>query len=169
LQRALDLRFEGDPSFEIHKQFVTEGVVPFPEVPHASGKTCVALGALRIGSEVLVKAVQEGDVPWAFWVGRKERGLFQACLQAHASYDRWERVGLPVRGAFDLLYTTHGHVVGQPVASNTAQFQSKTVRWDEAPQGHAVWVRPDGHNTLRVVLSEGDPGEYAFNEQVITL
>ncbi len=87
------------------------------EVHAPTAKTGVALGLLRLApgeNTLLIDSIRErhgGEAPFAWFVGRLRRGLFDALIKPGMDYGVWYRLGPLQQNTFNLFVTTspRGH------------------------------------------------------------
>lgn len=157
-QQAADLfaeAFDGDgvPEIVVHRAPVGNGTQP------AMAKTGVALGLLRLcpGSAVVTKhAVQgtpEGEAPFAFYVGRIRRGMFQPVLQQAQPYGVWSDIGAPRDGVLKLAYTRSVLAFAGDMEEGDEALLQRRIEFDAGVEGKRVFARAVGPHEIELCVA----------------
>lgn len=133
---------EGHPPFVVHP--------PLPmdiKQPHAlTAKTGVALGLLRLapGEGTLTKnhlsIANDGQAPFAWFVGRLRRGRFEPVIEPNAAYGKWVELGPLQQGVFN-MYTTSSPRAHNGLNEGDTELHKHRQDFPAAPLGSRAYAR----------------------------
>lgn len=115
--------------------------------PHApTAKTGVALGLLHLvpgENTLLIDHLQrrnDGQAPFAWFVGRLRRRVFEPAMSPSASYGHWHELGALQEGMFN-LYTSLSPRAHTGLAEGDAELIKHRLEFAAAPVGSRLFVR----------------------------
>ncbi len=133
--------------------------------PHApTAKTGVALGLLRLapGENVLLvnhlHQRNDGQAPFAWFVGRMHRGKFEPVLAPGATYGHWYDIGPLQSGVFN-LYTTLSPRAHSGLMDGNSELKKHRLDFLAAPLKSRLYVRASGPHIIDIVAAPAPPAE----------
>ena len=113
--------------------------------PHApTTKTGVALGLLRLvpGENTLLKnqlhTANDGQAPFAWFVGRLRRGRFEPVIMPNVTYGAWQELGLLQQGVFSMYVSSSPH---SGLSEGDVELKKHRLPFDAAPVGARLFAR----------------------------
>jgi len=126
------------------------------ETEPAMGKTGVALGLLRLcpGGPVVtrhaVHGTAEREAPFAFYVGRIRRGLFQPVLYQAQAFGAWADLGSPRDRVLKLAYTRSALAFAGDMAEGDKALSQRRIEFDASADGKRVFARAVGPHEIEI-------------------
>lgn len=154
-QQAADLfaeAFDGEgvPEIVVHRAPAGNGTQP------GMAKTGVALGLLRLcpGGAVATKHAVKGtpgrEAPFAFYVGRIRRGIFQPVLQQAQPYGVWTDLGSPRDQVLKLAYTKSALAFSGNMAEGDKALLQRRIEFGAGVEGKRVFARVVGPHEIEM-------------------
>ena len=127
--------------------------------PHApTAKTGVALGLLRVmpGENTLlmnhVHTANDGQAPFAWFIGRMRRGRFTPVMEPGAAYGQWQAIGPLQAQVFNLLCSNSPRA-HTGLAEGDAELHKRHLEFADAPEGATLYARPTGPHRLELAAA----------------
>ncbi|HNQ48965.1 MAG TPA: hypothetical protein PKI22_06100 [Hydrogenophilus thermoluteolus] len=162
---------EAPPEIIVHQPLPID-----PERPYGpTAKTGVALGLLRLVPGQGVKTVDhvrtrnDGEAPFAWYVGHGRKRRFVAALTPHTPYGQWRELGPVVDGVFN-LYATQSRRAEAELALTDPEIQRQRLSYADAAPGMRLWARIVAPNAIEVALGNAsEPPRASAPHHRITL
>lgn len=127
--------------------------------PHApTAKTGVALGLLHLvpgENTLLIDHLQrrhDGQAPFAWFVGRMRRRVFEPAMSPSASYGHWHELGALQEGVFN-LYTSLSPRAHSGLQDGDAELIKHRLDFPAAPVGSRLFVRACSPHEIELVAA----------------
>jgi hypothetical protein len=127
--------------------------------PHApTAKTGVALGLLRLvpGENTLlvdhVNQRNDGQAPFAWFVGRMRRRQFDPVLMQGAAYGTWSEIGALQQNVFN-LYVSASPRAHKGLPEGDPELNKYRIEFAAAPADARLFARATGPNTIELVAA----------------
>lgn len=163
------------PTFIIHQPLPMNTAQP--DAP--TTKTGVALGMLHLvpgGGVKLnnhVLSQNEGEAPFAWFVGRGFQGKFTLALEPNVPYGQWAQVARAPEGGLALIYYTASVRAKDGMGLKDPDLSLQRLSFANAPDGAKVWARAVGPNQIELVATDKDvqaiSDEHVRDVQTLTL
>jgi len=127
-----------------------------------TAKTGVALGLLRLrpGKGVLLldhlKARNDGQAPFAWYVGRMHDERFEPILPPGCAYQQWHELGALQQGAFDLYATTSPRAqqgLGEGLSEGHPELKLHALDFHAAPARAKLYARAVAPHLLELATA----------------
>jgi hypothetical protein len=144
---------EAVPEIVVHRAPPGNGTQP------AMAKTGVALGLLRLcpGGAVETKHAVQGttnrEAPFAFFVGRIRRGIFQPVLQQAQPYGVWADLGSPRDRVLKLSYTRSALALAGDMAEGDEALLQCRIEFADGTDGRRVFTRAIGPHEVEICIA----------------
>ena len=157
------------PDIVVHEPLPMNEAEPYAPTT----KTGVALGLLRLtpGKNTLlinhVHNSHNGQAPFAWFVGRMRRGMFDSKLNPGAVYGKWHEIGALQQGIFN-LYASSSPRAHQGIAEGDVELKMLPQDFHAAPPGAKLFARAIKPHEIELTAAL-DPQEIDENSNIITL
>ena len=146
-----------------------------------NGKTGVAFGLLQCRKGGKIQVISETDtsqeeIPFQFYVGEDEDGMFHTSLTKGAAYGTWQEFEYAMETDNEFYYTTNpsaGIPHGLSCSDSGVRRGNCTLSEEAVNEDAMIYWRPSGPKTLEYVVAENkekaNKGEYTYGPRTILL
>ncbi|MBF0157098.1 MAG: hypothetical protein HQL57_07945, partial [Magnetococcales bacterium] len=162
------------PHFIVHRPPVGDPANPY----RPNAKTGVAIGLLRLipGETVLTLGPDgtntAGEAPFRFFVGLLRQGAFQPVIPQNGPYQQWHALGIPTRGAFNLIYSASPQAALGTLKRGAMELRERTLSFPQGMEGKRLFIQAIAPSRVEVALADSlerlkdCPEEITFRESL---